>query len=173
MRLSGNEASVTEHVASKELVAWGVVNRVSRFVLEDLGNIRESSLGKGKNLRSRVCRWPYASFFQKLAYKSAAVGIEVELVDPRNTSRECNKCHFVSPKNRKGLHFCCQKCGHKGDADRCASVNIGFRSEVFGGQRPPKTGAIKGLQSLGMSGNSMYMSSAPAAKSPSACCGEL
>ena len=171
-RLSGNEASVTEHamhVASKVLVSYGVVNGVSRFVLEDLVNIRESSLGKGKDLRANVCRWPYANFFEKLAYKSAAVGIEVELIDPKNTSRECNDCHFISPKNRNGLLFSCKnpdkECNHKGDADRCASKNIGFRSEVFGGQRPPKTGALKGCPEIGNAGNSMFMSQEPASKS--------
>jgi len=130
-RMSGHEAAVTEHllhVASKALVRYAVTNGARKIVMEDLSNVRDASLSKGKDLRSKVCRWPYASGQFKIAYKAAAVGIETEKVNPKNTSRGCPRCGHVAASNRNGLDFCCQKCGHRGDADRNASENIRLRS---------------------------------------------
>lgn len=114
--------------------------------IEDLSNIRDSSLKKGKDFRSKVHRWPYAKGQFYIAYKAKAVGINFELVDPRNTSRGCSACGYVSASNRRGLHFCCQKCGHKDDADRQASKNIRLRS-VVAAQVTTTTGSHKAPQS--------------------------
>lgn len=150
-RMSGNEAAVTEHVlhaASKALVGYAVEVGARRIVVENLENIRDSSLSKGKDLRSKVHRWPYASMRFYTAYKAQAVGIEVEGVSPRNTSRACPKCGHVSASNRKGLHFHCQKCGHKKDADLNASENIRLRS-VSIAFNAVETGSFKAPESIG------------------------
>ena len=132
-RMSGHEAAVTVsllHRASKKLVAYAVENGARTLCLENLTNIRDSSLSKGKDLRSKIHRWPYAQGQFFVAYKAAAVGIGVEMVNPAYTSQGCPRCGHVSALNRKGLHFCCQKCGHRDDADRCGSENIRLRSVV-------------------------------------------
>lgn len=151
-RMSGHEAAVTGHllhVASKALVGYAVEVGARKVVVENLENIRDSSLSKGKNLRSKVHRWPYADMRFKIAYKAAAVGIELEAVSPRNTSRGCSACGHVSASNRKGLHFCCQKCGHKDDADRQASKNIRARS-VSIACNAMDTGSLKAPESSGL-----------------------
>ena len=130
-RISGNEAAVTGnmlHCASKALVAYAVANDARRIVLEDLSNVRDASLSKGQDLRSKVHRWPYAEARFKIEYKAAAEGIETEVVSPKNTSRGCSVCGHVAASNRKGLRFHCGKCGHQEDADRQASKNIRLRS---------------------------------------------
>lgn len=150
-RMSGHEAAVTVnmlHRASKQLVAYAVANDARTICLEDLTNIRDGSLNKGKDLRSKVHRWPYAQGRFLVSYKAAAAGIGIEIVDPRNTSRGCSACGFVSASNRKGLHFCCQKCGHRDDADRQASQNIRLRS-VVAAQRAETTGSRKSPESIG------------------------
>ena len=150
-RMSGNEAAVTEHllhVASKALVSYAVEVGARKIVVEELTNIRDGSVSKGKDLRSKVHRWPYASARFKITYKAEAVGIAVESVSPRNTSRACHKCGHVSASNRKGLYFCCQKCGHKGDADQEASKNIRARS-VSIACNAGETGSLKAPQSIG------------------------
>lgn len=49
----------------------------------------------------------------------------VTLVDPKNTSRECASCGFVSAANRKSRsHFLCIKCGHEDHADINAAKTI-------------------------------------------------
>lgn len=150
-RMSGNEAAVTGHllhVASKALVGYAVDVGARKIVVEELSNIRDGSLSKGKDLRSKVHRWPYADMRFKIAHKAATVGIEVEAVSPRNTSRACPKCGHVSASNRKGLHFCCQKCGHKNDADQNASKNIRARS-VSIACNASETASIKAAKSIG------------------------
>jgi IS605 OrfB family transposase len=136
------------HAASKALVSYAVEVGARRIVVEELSNIRDSSLSKGKDLRSKVHRWPYADMRFKIAYKAAAVGIELEAVSPRNTSRGCSACGHVSASNRKGLHFCCRKCGHKDDADRQASKNIRARS-VSIACNAAETGSLKAPRKLG------------------------
>ena len=127
MRLAHRERAITEHllhVASKDLTQYAVQSNARVVVFEDLSNIREASLKKGKNLRERVCRWPYASLQFKACYKLAEKGIETEVVDPAYTSQECPRCGHIARSNRRGLHFRCVACGHRGDADLVASSNI-------------------------------------------------
>lgn len=147
-RMAGNEAAVTGHllhVASKALVSYAVDNWARRIVVENLTNIRDDFVSKGKDLRSKVHRWPFADLRFKIGYKAAAVGIELEAVSPRNTSRGCNACGHVSASNRKGLIFCCKKCGHREDADRHASKNIRARS-VSVEHNSAETGSLKAPQ---------------------------
>jgi putative transposase len=150
-RMGGHEARITGvllHIASKALVSYALEVGARRIVVENLKNCRDSSLSKGKDLRSKVHRWPYADMRFKIAYKAAAVGIELEAVSPRNTSRGCSACGHVSASNRKGLHFCCKKCGHKDDADRQASKNIRARS-VSIACNASETGSLKAPKSIG------------------------
>lgn len=51
-------------------------------------------------------------------------------VDANYTSQACYKCGHISKGNRPeaGLEFVCEVCGHRGHADRVASVNIGLRT---------------------------------------------
>ena len=148
-RMSGNEASITEHImhcASKQLVAWAEQQGAQRIVMENLANIREASIAKGKDLREKIHRWPYAMGQFFVQYKAEAKGMAFELVSPKNTSRGCPCCGHIDAGNRNGLKFRCLVCGHRGDADRVASVNIRNRSVVTrhnlvttGSHKPPES----------------------------------
>lgn len=134
-RMSGHEASVTEHavhVASKRLVQWAVDNDVRKIVVEDLSNIRDASLKKGKPLRSKIHRWPYGRFVFCITYKAADKGIIVEVVSPKNTSRMCSHCGHIDKSNRDGFAFKCLSCGYTADSDWNASRNIAGRSMSIG-----------------------------------------
>jgi len=126
-RLAHRERAITEHllhVASKALTNYAVESNARVVVFEDLSNIREASLKKGKNLREKVCRWPYASLQFKAGYKLAEKGIGLEIVDPAYTSQGCPKCGHIAKGNRIGLQFRCVCCGHREDADLNATENI-------------------------------------------------
>lgn len=183
-RMSGHEEAVTVvllHTASKRLVRYAVAHGARRIVVEELGrDLRAASKKKGKRLCAKVHRWPFAKARFFLTYKAAAVGIEVEAVDPRNTSRGCNTCGHVSKSNRRGLRFCCQKCGHTDDADRNASKNIRLRS-VFTELRSVETGSVnapKSIESVDLSSKSCVLHGdsvlvEDSAKSPCLEAGEL
>jgi putative transposase len=59
-----------------------------------------------------------------IAYKAESAGRTVITVDPRNTSRTCTDCGYVSAGNRRGVRFECQACGHVANADTNAALNI-------------------------------------------------
>lgn len=59
---------------------------------------------------------------------AAREGRRVILVDPRNTSRECARCHHVDGGSRKGAVFACTACGHADHADLNASEVILHRA---------------------------------------------
>jgi IS605 OrfB family transposase len=150
-RMGHHEAAVTGHllhVASKALVRYSAQVGARRIVMENLENIRDSSLEKGKDFRSKIHRWPYADMRFKVDYKARAEGMETEVVSPRNTSRGCNACGHVSASNRHGLTFHCVKCGHHEDADRHASKNIRGRSVAIE-HNSAATGSYKAPQSYG------------------------
>lgn len=59
----------------------------------------------------------------------------IVLVDPRNTSRECNSCGHTAKENRESQAvFECVKCGHIANADTNAARNIldrGIKNEAI------------------------------------------
>jgi len=112
------------HVASKALTQYADEVGARVAVFEDLSNVREASLKKGKDLREKVCRWPYASLQFKAGYKLAEKGIGTEVINPAYTSQGCPRCGHIAKGNRVGLQFHCVACGHRGDADLNASENI-------------------------------------------------
>lgn len=60
-----------------------------------------------------------------MEYKSDWQGKIFVKVDPKNTSRTCNKCGFTAKENRKKQSaFECMECGHTENADIHASKNI-------------------------------------------------
>ena len=127
-RLRRKEKSVTEevlHIASKTLAQYAESVSAKTVVFENLSEgIRESSKSKGKRFRKQVHSWAYSSLLFKCKYKLEAKGIGLALVDPKNTSRGCPSCGFISEKNRKRLLFLCKSCGYSNDADLVGSMNI-------------------------------------------------
>ena len=56
-------------------------------------------------------------------------GGKIIKVDPKNTSRECNKCGHTDIKNRKTVRqFECLNCGYQQHADVSAALNIRKRA---------------------------------------------
>ena len=123
-RLSGRErttASIINHTIAKQIVQ--IAKEENRGIaLEDLKGIRFSSLKKGKKFRTRVGKWSFNQLRQYISYKAILNGVPVVLVNPRYTSKTCNKCHHIG--NRKGKVFECNNCGNNMDADVNAAINI-------------------------------------------------
>jgi transposase len=69
--------------------------------------------------------WAFFQLRQFLTYKAAWAGVQVYLVDPRNTSRTCSRCGHCEQANRKSQEsFLCQRCGFATNADYNAAINI-------------------------------------------------
>jgi transposase len=81
-------------------------------------------------------RWRYYQLQQFIEYKAREKGIEPKKINPRYTSRRCNKCGYINKnfdrayrdketaKSGKPAQFVCPECGYKEGPDYNAARNI-------------------------------------------------
>lgn len=108
-------------------------------ILEDLkiGNMSKSAKGNienpGTNVKQKsglnraILDQGWGEFIRQLEYKLTWNGGQLIQVNPRNTSRKCPKCSYISAENRKTqATFCCQQdgCNYQANADYVGSLNI-------------------------------------------------
>lgn len=122
-------ATDINHQISKTIVAQA--QRTGRgIVLEDLSGIRER-VRLAKAQRQQLHSWAYAQLRDFVTYKAASVGVPVEVINPRNTSRTCYPCGHVDKANRITQdRFVCRVCGHVDQADHNAALNIAYLGYV-------------------------------------------
>jgi len=114
------------HRISKQIVQ--VAQRTGRAIaLEELKGIRDR-VTANKKQRTTLSNWGFAQLRIYIEYKSQLAGVVVSVVDPRNTSRQCEKCGCIDKKNRQTQSlFLCISCGYTQDADTNAARNIRVR----------------------------------------------
>jgi putative transposase len=134
-RLSGREKAVTQnilHIASKQLVNFASLNDARTITLEKLTGFKQKFSKESKKQhhkqRARNNRWPYFMLEFFVTYKSNFVGITVDTVPAKNTSRGCPCCGCVDKSNRNGLVFRCVACKFSDNADRVGAKNVALRS---------------------------------------------
>ena len=93
----------------------------------------------GKNVKAKtglnrsILATGWGELRRMIEYKAA----RTIAVDPRNTSRTCHKCGHVAKGNRiTQADFKCLSCGHAGNADVNAALNIMARGTGAAGRRP-------------------------------------
>ena len=111
----------TLHRISNELVAEACDHGCSVIAFEDLTDIRERTGASWGH------KWAFNRLYEYVEYKATEYGINVEQVDPEDTSRRCSHCGFTHPDNREDEKFECLKCGYRNHADYNAAKNIGLR----------------------------------------------
>jgi IS605 OrfB family transposase len=128
-KFSGKEARFkknTNHVISKKIV-FLAKDTCRAIVIEDLKGFNgRTTVSKAQ--RERFGRWSFGQLRGYIEYKAKREGVPVIAVNPRNTSRTCSVCGFVSKKNRKSQAlFSCTKCGFTTHADLNAAINLSFK----------------------------------------------
>jgi len=130
-KLKGRESRFrhsTNHIVSKRLVAKAKDTH-RQIALEELKGIGESTVRHSQRRRHKS--WAFNQLRQFVTYKAKIAGVLVQLVDPRNTSRTCPECGFVSKSNRKSQSlFSCQQCGFASNADLVGATNISRKAPV-------------------------------------------
>jgi IS605 OrfB family transposase len=111
----------TLHDISNEIVTEARDHGCSVIAFEDLTGIRERTGASWGH------KWAFNRLYEYVEYKAVECGIDVEQVDPENTSQRCSHCGFTHPDNRDSERFTCQKCGYENHADYNAAKNIGLR----------------------------------------------
>lgn len=116
----------TNHRIAKTIVSQAQ-RTVRAIAIEDLGGIR-ARVRHRKPARADFHSWAFAQLGAFLTYKAQAAGVELVVIDPRNTSRECSACGHVDKKNRPDqATFACRACGHTCNADHNAAQVIRHR----------------------------------------------
>ena len=105
--------------------------------VEDLkvSNMSASAAGTKENpgkkvkqksgLNQSILDQGWYGFSQMLSYKLERKGGKLIKVDPRNTSRTCPQCGFVSAENRRTqASFACIACGYRANADVVGAINV-------------------------------------------------
>ena len=111
------------HVISKKIVSLAK-DTCRGIVIENLKGFNgRRTVSKAQ--RERFGKWAFDQLGKFLTYKAKLAGVPMVKVNPRNTSRACSVCGYVSKKNRKSQAlFSCIKCGHTDLADINAAINL-------------------------------------------------
>lgn len=110
------------HRIANGIIEEAAGNGCPVIAFEELTGIRDRLSGA-----SWGHKWAFERLYRYVEYKAELHGIDVEQVDPENTSRRCSHCGFTHPDNRDGEDFACLKCGYENHADYNAAKNIGLR----------------------------------------------
>ena len=125
------------HLVSARIVQFAKEHGATILVFEHLGNLKPHKGTYSHRGNSKRAYWMKGRIFMYAKYKAYNEGILTSRVSPRNTSRECARCHRLVARYAEGqpaegytpgapLVFC-QACGMRGHADRNASLVIGQR----------------------------------------------
>jgi IS605 OrfB family transposase len=113
------------HCISKALVLKAKDTKRA-LALENLKGIRmRTTVRKGQ--RNKAHGWAFHQLRSFIEYKARILGVAVQAVDPRNTSRKCSCCGCVDKASRRTqAEFVCVRCGFSLNADHNAAINIAW-----------------------------------------------
>ena len=81
--------------------------------------------------REKHEKWAFSELRNFIEYKARLAGSLVQYINPKNTSRQCSVCSYISKNNRKNqAEFVCRSCGNSENADYNAAKNISFRAAI-------------------------------------------
>src|SRR5712692_9858586 len=125
------------HLVSARIVQFAKEHGAKILVFEHLGSLRPARGKYSQRGNSKRAFWMKGRIFTYAKYKAYNEGMLTSRVSPRNTSRECARCHSLVARYAAGQPaegytsgtplVLCHQCGMRGDADRNASLVIGQR----------------------------------------------
>lgn len=135
------------HLVSCRIVQFAQQHNARILVFEHLGNLKPEQGKYSKRSNAKRAYWMKGRIFTYAKYKAWNVGIITSRVNPRNTSRECARCHKPISRYAQGLPqegytvgaplMACPTCGKRDNADRNASIVIGQRLVQRYQEKPP------------------------------------
>ncbi len=126
------------HRISCRIVQFATAHGASVLVFEHLANLKPEKGKYSKRGNMKRAYWMKGRIFSYAKYKAWNEGIITSRVNPRNTSRECARCHApiirYAKANARAEGYTvgtplmvCPGCGKRDNADRNASLVIGQR----------------------------------------------
>jgi len=125
------------HVVSARIVQFAQEHEASVLVFEHLGRLRPEKGKYSRRGNMKRAFWMKGRIFRFSKYKAYNQQIVTTRVNPRNTSRECHRCHGqvirynaqcpIEGYTPGASLVYCPQCHMRGHADRNASLRIGQR----------------------------------------------
>ncbi len=125
------------HQVSARIVPFAKAHEATILVFEHQGSLKAEKGKYSRRGKSKRAFWMKGRIFQYAKYKAWNEGIITCRVNPRNTSRECARCHALVIRYEAGQPaegytsgaplVLCPACGMQGNADRNASLVISQR----------------------------------------------
>ncbi len=105
------------------------LHKLSRTLVENYGSIAFEKLNirnmvRNHKLAKHISDCSWGKLIEYTTYKAEEAGVEVELVNPRNTTQMCSSCGAIVPKGLEVRIHNCPHCGLREDRDFNASKNI-------------------------------------------------
>jgi IS605 OrfB family transposase len=135
------------HRVSTRIVQFAQAHGASILVFEHLGSLKPEKGKYSKRGNMKRMYWMKGRIFKYAKYKAWNAGILTSRVSPRNTSRECARCHAPIIRYAQGMPeegytvgaplMLCPMCGKRDNADRNASLVIGQRLLARFQEKPP------------------------------------
>ena len=109
-----------DHKAARKIINFALENNVSIIRLEALKGIRNTARTSRKNAKN-LHMWSFYRLTKFIENKAKLVGIRVEFVNPRYTSKACPWCRKLN--NAADRRYRC-KCGFSSHRDIVGAMNI-------------------------------------------------
>jgi len=125
------------HRVSARIVQFAKQHGASILTFEHLGKLKPEKGKYSRRGNSKRAFWMKGRIFRYTKYKAWNERMITSHVNPRNTSRECARCHALVVRYKEGQPaegytpgaplVLCPECHMRGHADRNASLVIGQR----------------------------------------------
>lgn len=102
--------------------SWKIINKYDTIVIEDL---KITNMMKNHKLAKSIANASWYELKRQLKYKCEWYNKELILINPHNTSKECNKCgHINKELTLADREWICPQCNSTLDRDINAAHNI-------------------------------------------------
>jgi putative transposase len=112
----GNRLLAIDHQISKSVVDFALKENVKKIIMENLNYLQKRS-DNGR----KISTWSYLRLKSLIDYKAKKNGIEVQIINPYNTSKKCPKCNQLN--NSTSRKYICS-CGYNSHRDIVGAINI-------------------------------------------------
>jgi IS605 OrfB family transposase len=111
------------HIVANRIIEYAKGFENPIISMEDLTNIRYN-FDASKKLNKRFHSLPFYKLRKYIEYKANSEGIDVQFIEPYDTSKTCHICGNVS--HIYGREYRCKVCGMVYNRDLNASINIAY-----------------------------------------------
>ena len=127
-KLGKRIAGIADVIVFEDLKIQNMKRRCKPKKCTETGRYLRNGQKAKSQLNKAISDAAWYSLRKKTEHQASKLGNWVTTVNPRGSSQECHKCHFVSPANRNKEKFVCENCGHYEDADTQAGSVLAQRA---------------------------------------------